>query len=57
MMADGRYWKLDSGIKTYYEANKKIGDSLAMVKYLMAHAGISSTKAHKIVDKIKKFEG
>jgi len=56
-MADGTYWKLENNIKNFYINNKKIGDFLTTVKFLMTIKGMSSSNAHKVVLKIKKFNG
>jgi hypothetical protein len=56
-MADGTYWKLENNIKIFYVNNKKVGDFLTTVKFLMSIKGMSSSNAHKAILKIKKFEG
>lgn len=39
--------------KVFFIGYKKIGREFEMVKWLMSNDGISSSKAHKIVNKIK----
>jgi len=56
-MADGTYWKLENNIKNFYINNKKIGDFLTTVRFLMTIKRMSSSNAHKVVLKIKKFNG
>ena len=50
------FWKKnETGEKIFYVAGKEIGNRLKMVKYIMSKKGLSSSKSHKYVDKIREI--
>lgn len=50
------YFKLENGVKIYYSKFQKIGTEFEMVKHLISTKKISSSKAHKEVNKIKELK-
>jgi hypothetical protein len=48
-------WKMENKKKMYYSSEKCIGGEYEVIKFLIAH-GISSSKAHKLIGKIKESE-
>jgi hypothetical protein len=51
------FYKVENGIKTFFIGNKKIGDFLTTIRFLISIKGMSSSNAHKSILKIKKFQG
>ena len=54
--ADGYWLKNAVGEKIFYLAGKEIGNKFLMMKFIMSKYGISSSKAHKMVDKLNEKE-
>lgn len=50
------YYKIQNNIRIYYASLKQIGTEFEMVKYLISSKGISSSKAHKVVRKMKEVK-
>ena len=50
------YYRTIDDKKIYYIDNIKIGDHLKIISYLI-NKGISSSQAHKIVNKVKEYRG
>jgi hypothetical protein len=50
--AEGYWKKNELGLKIYYLLGKEIGEKFQMVKLVMTKYGVSSSKAHKMVEKI-----
>ena len=49
------YWKKsESGEKVFYLAGIEIGNKFQMVKFIISKYGVSSSKAHKMVEKINE---
>lgn len=48
------YWIMENEKKVYFIDNNRIGDELACVKYLIGNRRLSSSKAHKLIAKIKE---
>lgn len=48
------YWIMENENKIYFIDNTRIGDEFSVVKFLMRSKRLSSSKAHKIVAKIKE---
>ena len=55
--AEGYWQKSESGAKIFYVSGKEIGDKFQMVKYIISRYGVSSSKAHKMADKIGELNG
>jgi endonuclease III len=43
------------GVKIYWMDNKQIGEKIQTIRHIMSKTGVSSSKAHKIIDKIKEY--
>jgi hypothetical protein len=55
-MAESFYYKLDEkNIKIFYRNSVLIGSEYEMIKYFISK-GISSSKAHKLIVKIKELK-
>lgn len=55
-MEQSEYYKLENEKRIYYVDNKLIGEKFLVVKYLIAKKGMSSSKAHKRIDKIRLYK-
>lgn len=50
------YYKIESNKKKYYIDNKLVGEEFQVIKYLINVKHISSSKAHKVLAKIKEWK-